>query len=98
MCGASQPARNAGWEALYLNEDLLCQQFPHNMRVQLLAFSAPLAAHGFSLFFVRDGELQSDEDGLSLPDLAVNDVVLIGALIVVGGRAHFLAEAEFVLL
>ena len=76
----------------------LRQQLPHNMRVQFLAFAAPLAAHGLGLLFVRDGQLQADEDCFALPDLTVHDIILVGAFIEIGRCAYLLAEAKFVFL
>ena len=53
----------------------------HNMEIDFLAFRAPGAAHILGLILVRNGQIQTDQDGFVFPYLAVNDIVLIGAFI-----------------
>ena len=74
------------------------QQRFHNMGVDLLAAVPPVAAHDLRLLLIGNGNVQADQDGLSLPDLAVDDIVLAGGSVIVGGHIHLVAEPEPVFL
>ena len=39
-----------------------------------------MAAHQFSLFFVRHGDVNANQDILSFSDLTMNDIILISGL------------------
>ena len=68
------------------------------MGIDFLAFCFPGIAHGFGLLPVRDGQIQPNQGRLILPDLTVDNVVLIGPLVEVGRGAHLLPETELILL
>ena len=68
------------------------------MRIDLLAFGTPGAAHILSLILIRNRQIQADQNGFIFPNLTVNDIVLIGAFIEISRGSYLFTETEFVLL
>mgnify|MGYP001333723409 FL=1 len=77
---------------------MLRQQRMHNMEIDFLAFRAPGAAHILGLILVRNGQIQTDQDGFVFPYLAVNDIVLIGAFLEISRGSYLFTESEFIFL
>ena len=63
----------------------------HHIRIDILATLLPVAGHGLGLVFVGDGEVEADQDGFSLPDFAVDDVVLVCGFIEIGDDADLVS-------
>ena len=70
----------------------------HHMRINLLAFTSPGAAYSFRLLFVRNRKVQPDQDCLIFTYFTVDDVVLVGTFVKVGGGTYLLTQAEFIFL
>lgn len=68
------------------------------MGIDFLAFCFPCIAHGFCLLPVGNRQIQTNQGGLILADLTVDNVVLIGPLVEVGRGSHLLPETELILL
>ena len=66
----------------------LRQQGMHHMRINLLAFTSPGAAYSFRLLFVRNRKVQPDQDCLIFTYFTVDDVVLVGTFVKVGGGTY----------
>ena len=75
--GAVLPQTENLPEADFKTHILILSSGLHHIGVDLLAPLLPVAGHRLGLVFVGDGEIEADEDGFSLPDFAVNDVVLV---------------------
>lgn len=76
----------------------LRQQGMHHMRINLLAFTSPGAAYSFRLLFVRNRKVQPDQDCLIFTYFTVDDVVLVGTFVKVGGGTYLFTQAEFIFL